>query len=422
MSDLQKKAARVIFPRLGSNMPPPVRVAEDIERFRKLHEQYQFGGLVLFNGDKNDTPHILSELQKISPTLVASDIERGAGQQIAGGTLFPHALACARAGNDAVAAFGQITAREALACGVHIAFTPVADVNSNPRNPIIGIRAFGTAPDEVCHAVQTFISASQKEGLLTTAKHFPGHGDTATDSHAELPVVSRTIENYRTLEQPPFAAAIQAGAELIMTAHIVYPAFDQEQRAATISPPILQDLLRGDLGFKGTVISDSLIMKAIQPEAGEMAQYAANLLNAGLDILLDPIDPELMVEAVVQAITDKLVPLERLENAITHIDALRQKLTRRFGPSFFTDGGRHGALDQVGCAQHVTTAKQIAGNAILHLRGTPFSCKDVATKEEVSAKKLAVFVTPYKTRLDPTHAPIPKIPARCVFQHNLQVG
>lgn len=401
MSDLHKKAATIIFPRLGSNMPPPVRVSEDIERFRKLHERYHFGGLVLFNGDKHDTPDILAELQTISPLLVASDIERGAGQQMAGGTLFPHALACAKAGSVAVATFARITALEALACGIHIAFTPVADVNSNPRNPIIGIRAFGGTSGTVSDAVHTFISAASAQGLLTTAKHFPGHGDTETDSHAELPIVARDLESYRKLEQPPFETAIATGTDLIMTAHIVYPAFDPLERAATISPPILQNLLRNDLGFTGAVISDSLIMKAIQPAAGEMAHFAANLINAGLDILLDPIDPEAMVEAVVQAVQDGIVSRERLDDAIARVRMLKNKLTDRFGSSFFAAGGRHGDIDQVGCKEHTDAAQAIAHSAIQALRGTPFSCTP-----DNAANKLAVFVTPYTTRLDPTHAPI----------------
>ncbi len=134
MDRLRTKAAQVVFPRLGSNMPPPVRVAEDIDRFRPLQNKYQFGGIVLFNGDTTHTPALLADLQKQAsrPILVASDIERGTGQQIAGATLFPHARACAIAGPQAVKEFARITAVEALACGLHITFGPIADVNSNP--------------------------------------------------------------------------------------------------------------------------------------------------------------------------------------------------------------------------------------------------------------------------------------------------
>ena len=194
-------------------MPPPIRVEEDADRFRKLHNKYQFGGLVLFNGHKDHTPKILSELQRMSEVslLVASDIERGTGQQIEGATLFPHAMACGKAGDEAVKTFAKITAQEALASGIHIAFSPVADVNSNPRNPIIGIRAFGTQPDDVSRHVSTFIRTCKKEGLLTTAKHFPGHGDTETDSHAEMPVITSSLKTFNNTELPPSQKAPCSG-------------------------------------------------------------------------------------------------------------------------------------------------------------------------------------------------------------------
>ena len=398
---LRTKAAQVVFPRLGSNMPPPVRVTEDIDRFRPLQQKYQFGGLVLFNGSVAETPGILAELQQTAsrPLLVASDIERGAGQQIAGATLFPHARACAIAGREAVANFARITALEALACGLHITFGPVADVNANPRNPIIGIRSFGDDAASVAAHVRTYIETCASVGLLTTAKHFPGHGDTATDSHAMLPVVDKNEQALAAVEYPPFVQAIDTGVDLVMTAHVAFPHLDDNTTPATLSAPILQSLLRQKLAFKGAIISDSLIMNAIQPADGNMARYAANLLNAGLDILLDPLEPVAMVEGIVQAIAEGLLPESRLDAAIGQVEALRTRIINRFGAAFFTNPQETFAGDLAGAVAHQEAAKNIATKAISEIRpGTPTTGK----------KQLALFVTPYRTRLDPEETPVGK--------------
>ena len=401
MQSLQKKAAQVIFPRLGSNMPPPVRVREDFDRFCALQETYQFGGLVLFNGHKTHTPPLLKALQEKSevPLLVASDIERGAGQQIEGATLFPHAMACGQAGAEAVKHFARITAEEALACGIHIAFTPVADVNSNPLNPIIGIRSFGDQTLAVNEHVKTFIAACQAAGLLTTAKHFPGHGDTATDSHKELPVVASDFDALSQTELPPFTTAIASGVDLIMTAHVSFPALDASEKPATLSKTMLTDILRNQLGFEGAIISDSLIMKAIQPSHGSMAQYAADLLNAGLDILLDPIDPIAMHTGVVEAVEQGLLSETRLDEAIEQIHALRTKLTERFGPSFFQNPAQN---TTVGGNLNLSQAKEVAGKAIKVQKGSAVFCPG----PQEAAHHLALYITPYRTRLDPTTTPV----------------
>lgn len=403
MDLLRKKAAQIIFPRLGSNMPPPVRVSEDFDRFRRLHEKYQFGGLVLFNGHHQHTPESLASLQRMSdkPLLVASDIERGAGQQIEGATLFPHAMACARAGTEAVAAFGRITAEEAIASGIHIAFAPVTDVNANPRNPIIGIRAFGSDPDTVALHVETYIRACRSAGLLTAAKHFPGHGDTATDSHAELPVVASARDALWQTELPPFQRAIAAGTDLIMTAHVSYPALDPANRPATRSRAILTDLLRDRMQFAGAIISDSLIMQAIQPADDTLAAFAADLLNAGLDILLDPLDPEAMLEAVVEAVRDGRVAMGVLDQAVSRVNTLRATLRARLGDDIFHHPPA-GLTEKLGCEAHARQAAAIARAAITRVAGAPA----FQPVHEVAGKTMALFVTPYQTRLDPAPAPV----------------
>lgn len=398
---LQDLAAQLVFPRLGSNMNPPVRADEDLPRFEALLKEYPFGGLVLFNGRKESTPALLAALQQSArtPLLVTSDIERGTGQQMKGATLFPHAMAIGKAGLEAVSAFAEITAREALACGIHIAFAPVADVNSDPRNPIIGIRAFGNETQAVVRCISTFVNTCKTHGLLTCAKHFPGHGNTATDSHAELPTVSSSIDMLSSVDLPPFQAAIKHGTDLIMTAHVAYPALDPVIRPATASPRILTTLLRQQLGFEGPVITDSLIMGAIHSD--DTTRQAAHLLNAGVDILLDPPDPVAMVNGIVQAVELGQVPMNRLQEAAGRIDGLRQHFLHTFGPTFFTTPYLTASKESIGNQASLEKARAIAAHAIEEVGATKMPGHTFHQKQP-----LTVFIKPYRTHLDPPQEPL----------------
>ena len=395
MSSLFEKAAQIVFPRLGSNMNPPVRDVDDAARFSEALASYPFGGLVLFNGHVEHTPVLLERLQRQSKKtlLVASDIERGAGQQIKGATLFPHAMAAAVAGPSAVSKMGRITAIEALKCGLHITFAPVADVNSDPRNPIIGIRSFGEEPNQVARCVQAYIKACRREGLLTTAKHFPGHGNTATDSHTELPIVDSTREELWTIDLPPFSAAVEQGVDLVMTAHVAFPALDPTSRPATVSPPILTQLLRGEMNFRGPVITDSLIMGAVQQDEGRLAAFAADMLNAGVDILLDPPNPPAMVEAVIRAVEHDMISRSRLHQACERVDILRRRIdaneaARSKGPFLVPETHREEAL-------------RIAETAITTRDGQKESSPILTDKTT-----RCIFIKPYKTHLDPPEEPM----------------
>lgn len=369
MLPLRDKAARVVFPRLGSNMIPPVRAADDVDRFKDLLKSYPFGGLILFNGHVDRTPHDLAELQDLAayPLLVGADIERGAGQQIVGATLFPHARALGLAGTSAVRTFAAMTAKEALSAGIHIAFGPVADVNANPRNPIIGIRAFDTSPESVAGHVSAFIGAAQPAGLMTTAKHFPGHGNTATDSHAELPVVPTHLDKLLRSDLIPFQHAIRDGVELIMTAHVKFPALD-ETHPATTSRSILTGLLRETMGFEGVIVTDSLIMEAIHRATNSDEERAALLLNAGVDILLDPPDPPSMVEGIIGAVQSGSLAEGKLDAALHRIERLRRRVMDRFGNTAFTTPYGMGDKNHLGAAEHVEAAQSFAA---LALRATP---------------------------------------------------
>lgn len=337
---LRDRAAQLIMPRLGSNMPPAVSADADADRILALLERVPVGGLVLFRGAAATTPAVLERIQAAShvPLLVASDFERGAGQQLAGATVFPHAMAFGRLSGDAAAAVAEaarITASEARAGGVHWIFAPVADVHSNPVNPIISTRAFGQTPEQCARLVEAHIAGCRLGGALSTAKHFPGHGDTETDSHAELPFVSRSRGELDDLEFPPFRAAIEAGVDSIMTAHVAYSALDPSGTPASFSRPILRDLLRGEMGFRGVVISDSLLMGA----AGqEVSRRAPELVAAGLDVLLDVSHPEIALDALVQAVERGDLAESLLDEAFERIWDLKQKMFGHPAPEYVHRG------------------------------------------------------------------------------------
>ena len=403
MLSIQEKAAQVVFPRLGSNMIPPIKAADDFNRFNDLLRAFSFGGLVLFNGDVDTTPLALAELQSNSsfPLLVGSDIERGAGQQLSGATLFPHARAIGQAGLEATKKFARITATEALACGLHIAFAPVADVNLNPRNPIIGIRAFGNSASHVAQHTTCFIENCQDLGLYATAKHFPGHGNTAQDSHAELPVVTSSKQDLEAHELLPFQSSIKAKVGGIMTAHVAFPALDPHASPATISKPILTDLLRNKLGYTGVILTDSLIMKGIWSQGLTIEDTAALLLNAGVDILLDPPEPAALVEAIVKGIESGSIRESRIDQAIVRIATMKKRLTERFSPQFFTSPFSTSPKSIVGCSDHKAAAHKMALQAINTTTSVNHSN---GLLSQTSA--IALHVRPYKTPVDPPEQPL----------------
>ena len=265
---LREKIAQLIFVRIGSNLPPIRIVEQDEERIAQLLEECPIGGLLLFNGGP-ETKKSLERLQRISkvPLLVASDVERGVGQQVKGYTLFPHAMAFEKLGPGAgtvVGEFAQAVARESHDVGIHITFGPVADVNTNPRNPIIATRAFSETSGRAAELTRAYVEAAEAANLRATAKHFPGHGDTHQDSHDSLPSVTRSVGELEARELVPFQAAIDANCSLIMTAHVAFPAIDPSGAPATLSAPILKTLLRGQMKFRGAVCSDSLLMAGVR--------------------------------------------------------------------------------------------------------------------------------------------------------------
>jgi beta-N-acetylhexosaminidase len=274
---------------------------------------------------RHEVVTLLNQLQVESklPLLVAGDFERGVlPAHLFGTTVFPHAMAFGAAGNLAyVEEFGRITARESRALGVHWNLFPVADVNSNPANPIIGTRAFGANPKQVGDLVAAYIRGARANGMLTTAKHFPGHGNTATDSHVAVPVVDDDLDHLRAVDLPPFQKAIAAGVDAVMTAHVRVLALDPDRsRVATTSPAIVTGLLKNQLGFKGIVITDALDMAGLVGlYAKNPGRVAVDAFKAGSDVLTMPSNLDACYRAMLEAVRKGEIGQERLDASVLKI-------------------------------------------------------------------------------------------------------
>jgi beta-N-acetylhexosaminidase len=251
------------------------------------------------------TAVLANQLQSKSklPLLIGADFERGSAMRLDEGTSFPTAMALAAAGNPLDAyTMGKITALEARAAGVQWIYAPDSDVNNNPANPIINTRSFGEDPARVAQFVSEFIRGAQENGALATAKHFPGHGDTAADSHIDLPVIHADKQRLETLELVPFRAAIAAGVGSVMTGHLSIPALEPDpDTPATLSSNILTGLLRHELGFQGLVITDAMDMGGITVRFAP-GEAAVRAVLAGADALLMPPVPDAAFESLQHAV------------------------------------------------------------------------------------------------------------------------
>jgi len=274
---------------------------------------------------RSEVVTLLNHIQEESklPLLVAGDFERGVlPAHLFGTTVFPHAMAFGAAGKLAYAEeFGRITARESRALGVHWNLFPVADVNSNPANPIIGTRAFGANPEQVGDLVAAYIRGARANGMLTTAKHFPGHGNTATDSHVAVPIVDDDLDHLHSIDLPPFEKAIGAGVDAVMTAHVRVLALDPDRsRVATTSPAIVTGLLRNELGFKGIVVTDALDMAGLVGlYAKNPGRVAVDAFKAGNDVLTMPFNLDANYRAMMEAVRSGEIGRDRLDASVLKI-------------------------------------------------------------------------------------------------------
>ncbi|HUL35513.1 MAG TPA: glycoside hydrolase family 3 N-terminal domain-containing protein [Candidatus Eisenbacteria bacterium] len=301
-------------------------------------EQLHVGGFInvtqgsplgFLKSETYSTAVLNNQLQAKSklPLLIGADFERGTAMRLDEGTSFPTAMAVAAAGNPKDAyTMGKITALEARAVGIQWIYAPDADVNSNPANPIINTRSFGEDPQRVAEFVTQFIRGVQENGGLATAKHFPGHGDTTADSHIDLPVVTADRQRLEAVELVPFRAALAAGVGSIMTGHLNVPALDPDPNTpATLSPRILTDLLRKQLGFEGLVVTDAMDMGGITVRYAP-GDAAVRAVLAGADALLMPPVPDAAYEALLAAVQSGRISQERLDASVRRILRAKAKL------------------------------------------------------------------------------------------------
>ena len=315
---LRDKAAQMVMPWIEGGLEPGTAAYRRAER---LVREQRVGGLIVGKGSRSATAASLTRLQQRSriPLLIGADLEWGAGMRLLGGSLLPVAMAVGATGDTSLArAHGRATAVEARASGINMVFAPVLDVNTDPKNPIINTRSFGADPDAVGRLGTAVARGLRDGGVLAVAKHFPGHGATDSDSHVSLPVLSATRARLDSVELVPFRAAVSAGIDAVMTAHVALPAITGDRVPATLSRGITTGILREELDFGGLIITDALNMAAVTKRA-ETAAVALRAVRAGADILLQPPDTELAIDAIVEAVRRGELSQERVDASVRRI-------------------------------------------------------------------------------------------------------
>ncbi len=309
-------------------------------KYQHLVRDVHVGGLIVLghvihgtvdNAEPYAMAAFLNRMQKQAkvPLLVAADFEHGAAMRVKAATPWPHNMAFAAAGDVAGAkAEGAATAREARALGVQWVFAPDADVNSNPDNPIINIRSYGEDPAEVGRFVSAYIAGAHSEAgtyVLTTAKHFPGHGNTSEDSHMGLARNGETREQLEAIDLPPFRAAVAAGVDAVMTAHMAVPAVETQTIPATVSRAVLTGLLREELKFEGLVVTDALDMQGVT-KLYNAREAAVRAMEAGADVLLMPENAEEAIRGVVNAVKQGRISRQRLDESVIKVLAAKARV------------------------------------------------------------------------------------------------
>jgi beta-glucosidase len=310
----------------------------DLARLQKLIQTYGVGGVILLGGSAAEVALKNQQMQAWAalPLLICADIEEGVGQRFGGATWFPPPMALGGMAKTDLAgavtmaeAMGQATAKEALAIGINWLLTPTVDVNNNSANPVINVRAFGETPETVSLLTAAYIKGAKQAGALTTAKHFPGHGDTATDSHWNLPVIAHDRDRLTRVELAPFRHAIDSGVDTVMGGHLIVPALDDEP--TTFSKAVMGDLLRGELGFKGVVVTDAMVMGAISYGYGN-GEAVIRAIEAGNDLIMMPLEAEGAIEAVIEAVNSKRIGRSQIEASVARIFKLKQSIALQTSP------------------------------------------------------------------------------------------
>ena len=347
-------------------------------QWREAMQKYHVGsfamtvhvdGPFLLRSEPYEAAELLNRLQGESklPLLFAADFERGVSMRLMGTTVFPHAMAFGADGNEQDAEeFGRVTATEARAVGIHWNFFPDADVNSNPANPIINTRSFGEDPKQVGDLVTAYIKGAHEAGMLVTVKHFPGHGDTATDTHLGMASVSGDRARLDAVELPPFREAIKAGVDSVMIAHVTVPALDSDpNHVATISPAVVSNLLEKELGFRGLIVTDALDMAGLTHLfMNNVGRAAVEAFKAGNDMLLIPADFPASYNAMLAAVRSGEISRERLDRSVRKI--LKIKASLGLQDARMVDVNALASL--VGKPENLSFGQQVADGAVTLVR------------------------------------------------------
>jgi beta-N-acetylhexosaminidase len=364
---IEERVGQLLMPDLTGTL-----IHEESEHYARLIdfvERLGVGGFIVYNGDAFTTAALVNRLQRRArtPLLFASDFEGGVGMQLRGGTRLPRAMAlCATGEPEAAAEAARITAREGRAIGVHVNFYPVLDVNNNPANPIINTRAFSDDPQMVARWGAAFIRAAQDEGQIATAKHFPGHGDTALDSHILLPTLDGSRERLERIELAPFRDAVRRGVRAVMTAHISVPALDTEAlepRPATLAPAIVDAILRREFAFDGLIFTDALSMGPIA-DRYEPGEAAVQAVEAGCDVLLYPVDVEASHRALCMAVRSGRLKAERIDESARRILSAKAWC----GLPLEREVSLEGVWDVLSSPAHTATSRELFERAVTLIR------------------------------------------------------
>jgi beta-N-acetylhexosaminidase len=374
---VEEKVGQLFMPYVyGSavDQPHPSNTATyGIDTIEELIEEYHLGGVIYFGwsdnlqsieqiaGLSNGVQRVAVESGAPVPALISIDQEEGVVVRMpAPSTQLAGTMALGAAGDPELArTSAQITGRELRAVGINQNFAPVADVNVNAFNPVIGVRSFGADPGTVASLTAAQVEGFRAANVASTAKHFPGHGNTDVDSHVGLPVIPHTADEVDAIDLPPFAAAVDAGVDGIMTAHIVVPSIDETERPATLSEPILTGLLRDRLGYDGLIVTDALTMEGVRTMFGD-DRVPVEAIKAGADLMLMPPDLDVAVGAVLDAVDDGEISERRLDESVFRI--LRAKFERGLFDDPYAD--LDAADDVVGHPDHRAFAEDAADETI----------------------------------------------------------
>jgi beta-N-acetylhexosaminidase len=355
---IERKLYQLIISRLNGDDIHSERYREKIV---SLVEK-AIGGFIIFGGRKNEVRAFIDSIQSISeiPLFIASDVECGVGQQMRDATLFPCQMAMAAAIDknipedvELLQSAVKAIAHESIDIGINMPLLPVLDVNQEPDNPIICTRAFSDNPEDVVWFGSLYIRELEESGLLSCAKHFPGHGDSSMDSHIALPVITKPFEDLITVDVRPFSEAIKTGVSSIMVGHLSVPAIDS--KPASLSRKVITDLLRRELCYDGIVLTDALNMKAL----GGIEKVYTECIKAGADILLHPLDADMVVKELLSAVESKEVGEEQIDRAVNRILKTKAKL-RKIKRSE-VDYQRHKIISEQITGMSISLVKDTAG-------------------------------------------------------------